>query len=150
MGLINSLHISASALMAQRLRMDVIANNVANMNTTRTAEGGPYRHQSVSFSEAPGSRQFGTALARARGGAGPSVSGGVAVTAVTDDVTPARRVYDPQHPDSDADGFVLLPNIDVVSEMTDLVSARRAYEASVTVLNATKALAQRALDLGRS
>ena len=150
MGLINSLHISASALMAQRLRMDVVANNVANMNTTRTAEGGPYRHQSVSFSEAGGGAPFRSALARARGGSAPGAAGGVAVTAVTDDVTPARRVFDPEHPDADAEGFVLMPNIDVVSEMTDLVSARRAYEASVTVLNATKALAQRALDLGRA
>lgn len=145
MGLMQSLQISKSALMAQRLRMDVIANNVANQNTTRTADGGPYKHQSVTFEEQRGSAPFRDALGRAtqRGG------GGVRVRAIREDDAPARRVHDPKHPDADQDGYVLLPNIDVVSEMTDLVSARRAYEASVTVLNATKSLALRALDLGR-
>ena len=148
MGLMHSLQISASALMAQRLRMDVIANNVANQTTTRTAGGGPYKHQSVTFEEQRAGAPFRDALGRASersGGAG----GGVRVRAIVDDDSPARRVHDPKHPDADADGYVLLPNIDVISEMTDLVSARRAYEASVTVLNATKSLALRALDLGR-
>jgi flagellar basal-body rod protein FlgC len=146
MGLLHSLQISASALMAQRLRMDVIANNVANQNTTRTAQGGPYKHQSVTFEEQRAGAPFRDVLGRATGA---SQGGGVRVRAIREDETPARRVHDPKHPDADADGYVLLPNIDVVSEMTDLVSARRAYEASVTVLQATKSLALRALDLGR-
>lgn len=145
MGLIQSLRTSASALMAQRLRMDVIANNVANMETTRTAEGGPYRRQSVVFAEKTSDAPFSAVLGRA----GEQQSGGVTVTAIEQDNTPPRRVYDPSHPDADAEGFVLLPNIDLVTEMTDLTGASRAYEASVTVLNATKNLALDALRIGR-
>ena len=147
MSLIQSMRHSASALMAQRLRMDVIANNVANMNTTRTASGGPYRRQVVLFREQGSAVPFrdflGAATGRGRRG------GGVEVARVQEQNEPARRVHDPSHPDADEEGFVLLPNIDIVTEMTDLVSARRAYEASVTVLNATKSLALRALDIGR-
>ena len=147
MGLLQSLRVSSSALDAQRLRMDVIANNVANMNTTRTPDGGPYRRQSVTFREEGRDLPFrdflGAASGRGRTG------GGVAVHQVIEDNVPARRVYDPEHADADADGFVLMPNIDIVTEMTDLVGAQRSYEASVTVLNATKTLALRALDIGR-
>lgn len=146
MGYIGSMQTSASALTAQRLRMDVIANNVANMSTTRSAEGGPYRRQTVTFREKQEGPQFGDFLGAARNDGGD----GVEVHRIVYDNAPARRVFEPTHPDADADGFVLMPNIDVVTEMTDLVSARRAYEASVTVLNATKAMAQRALDLGRT
>ena len=147
MGLIRSLQISGGALLAQRLRMDVVANNVANMNTTRTADGGPYKHASVRFEEARPGGAFSMALGRAGDG---GVGGGVRVAAIVSDDAPARRVHDPQHPDADENGDVLMPNIDVVSEMTDIVSARRAYEASVTVMNAAKAMALRALDIGRS
>ena len=148
MGLIQSLRISSSALLAQRLRMDVIANNVANINTTRTADdGGPYRRQTVTFREQGRELPFKDFLNHARGAG--QTGGGVEVVRVQEDNAPARRVYDPEHPDADAEGFVLYPTIDIVTEMTDLTSARRAYEASVTVLNATKALALRALDIGR-
>ena len=136
MGLLQSLHISKSALEAQRLRMDVIANNVANANTTRTAEGGPYRHQSVRFAEEGATTPFRDILGRA---ANQAPGGGVRVSAIIEDQAPPRKVHDPEHPDADAEGNVLLPNVDMVAEMTDVVSARRAYEASVTVLNATKA-----------
>lgn len=146
MGLIRSMDVSASALTAQRLRMDIIANNVANMSTTRTDQGGPYRRQSVTFREKHPGTQFGDFLGQARDrGTGE----GVEVHRIVHDNAPARRVFDPTHPDADQEGFVLMPNVDVVTEMTDLVSARRAYEASVTVLNATKAMAQRALDIAR-
>jgi len=147
MGLLNSLRVSSSALEAQRLRMDVVANNVANMNTTRTTEGGPYRRQSVTFREAGRDVPFRDFLGAASGRG--AQGGGVVVNQVIEDDSPARRVYDPEHADADADGFVLMPNIDVVTEMTDLVGAQRAYEASVTVLNATKTLALRALDIAR-
>ncbi len=147
MGLLNSLRISASALMAQRLRMDVIANNVANMNTTRTASGGPYRRQTVVFAERETETPFGDLLGRATGR--QSGGGGVIVRAITEDNTPPRRIHDPSHPDADTDGFVLMPNINIVTEMTDLTGASRAYEASVTVLNATKAMALNALRIGR-
>lgn len=147
MGLIHSMRTSASALLAQRLRMDVIANNVANMNTTRTASGGPYRRQTVVFAEREADTPFGNLLGRVTGSR--RGGGGVIVRAITEDNTPPRRVHDPSHPDADADGFVLLPNISIVTEMTDLTGASRAYEASVTVLNATKAMALDALRIGR-
>lgn len=146
MGLIQSLRVSASSLAAQRLRMDVVANNVANMNTTRGADGGPYQRQSVMFAEAGREVPFRDVLGRARSQQSP---GGVVVTGIQHDNAAPRRVHDPSHPDADAEGYVLLPNIDVVTEMTDLVGASRAYEASVTVLNATKSLAMSALGIGR-
>lgn len=147
MGLLQSLRTSTSALMAQRVRMDVIANNVANMNTTRTADGTPYRRQTVVFGEQGKEVAFRDFLGHATGAG--TQGGGVEVRRVIEDTSPPRRVHDPSHPDADADGYVLLPNIDIVTEMTDVVGASRAYEASVTVLNATKALAQSALRIGR-
>lgn len=148
MGLMASLRTSASALMAQRLRMDVIASNVANMNTTRTTGGGPYRRQEVVFREQGRDIPFRDFLGHASG-RGDS-GGGVQVVAIVEDTTPPRRVLDPTHPDADQDGYVLMPDIDLVTEMTDLITASRAYEASVTVLNATKSLALSALRIGRS
>lgn len=146
MGILRSIQISGSALLAQRLRMDVVANNVANMNTTRGPDGGPYRHQSVRFVEDQAATPFRDVLGRAGNVARGS---GVRVSEIVEDNTPPRRVHDPQHPDADENGDVLMPNVDMVTEMTDIVSARRAYEASVTVLNATKAMALKALEIGR-
>jgi flagellar basal-body rod protein FlgC len=146
MGLMSSLRISASALQSQRLRMDVIANNVANTNTTNGPNETPYRRQSVVFREQSALRPFGDFLGRARNAA---PAGGVEVASIHVDNAPPREVYDPTHPDADADGNVLMPNIDIVTEMTDLAGAGRAYEATVTVLNATKALALNALSIGR-
>ena len=146
MGLINSLRISASALAAQRLRMDLIANNVTNMNTTNGPDEAPYRRQSVVFSEQGSTAPFGDFLGRARSSA---PAGGVEVRAIHTDTSAPREVFDPAHPDANAEGYVLMPNIDVVTEMTDLAGASRAYEATVTVLNATKALAMNALNIGR-
>lgn len=142
MGLLQSLRISASALTAQRVRMDIIANNVANMNTTRTAEGGPYRREAVTFAERGGGPSFLATLRRQRG-----ASDGVMVSGVVQDPAPPRRVYEPDHPDADDEGWVLYPNVNVVTEMTDLVAAGRAYDANVTILNATKNMATRALDI---
>lgn len=147
MGLFNSMRISASALMAQRLRMDTIANNVANMNTTRTPEGGPYRRQVAVFGEQGQGLPFSDFIGRARGM--DLKGGGVEVRRIHIDNSAARRVHDPTHPDADEEGFVLMPNINIVTEMTDLVGASRAYQASVTVLNATKSLALAALGIGR-
>lgn len=147
MGLFNSLRISASALMAQRLRMDVVANNVANLNSTRGVDGQPYRRQSVTFREQRLGPSFGDLLGVARGNATPA---GVEVAAIAQDNAPPRKVHDPTSPDANADGDIFLPNIDMVTEMTDLVGASRAYDASVTVLNATKAIAQSALNIGRA
>lgn len=146
MGLINSMRTSASALMAQRLRMDVIANNVANVNSTRGENGLPYRRQSVVFRAQGAGSSFGDLLGRATGSGKPA---GVEVAKIHHDTSAPRKVQDPTHPDADAEGYVYLPNIDVTTEMTDLVGASRAYQASVTVINATKAIAQSALDIGR-
>ena len=146
MGIWDSLRISASALSAQRVRMDTVANNVSNMNTTRGAGGGPYRRQSVLLAERGQEVPFRDFLGRARANEPGS---GVAVTGIHEDNSAPRSVYDPSHPDADPEGYVLLPNIDIVTEMTDLVSAQRAYEAAVTVLNATKSLALSALNIGR-
>src|SRR5437016_13299584 len=133
MGLLRSMQISGSALLAQRLRLDVISNNVANMNTTRTADGGPYRRQSVRFEEQQAGTPFRDILGRA---ADATSGGGVQVSQVVEDGAPPRRVHDPTHPDADANGDVLLPNNDIVTEMTDAVSARRSDAAAVTVANA--------------
>ena len=146
MALWDSLKISASALSAQRVRMDTIANNVSNMNTTRGADGGPYRRQSVLLAERGQDVPFRDFLGRARAG---EAGAGVTVSGIHEDNSAPRRVHDPAHPDADDEGYVLLPNINIVTEMTDLVGAQRAYEAAVTVLNATKSFAMSALNIGR-
>jgi flagellar basal-body rod protein FlgC len=146
MSLVNSLGINRSALQAERLRMDVVANNLANINSTRTEEGGPYRRQSVVFRAQDGTPSFQALLARQAGG---SATGGVTVDAVVDDIKPPRRVYEPSNPDADAEGYVLYPDIDVATEMADMMSATRAYQANVTALNAIKGMAQKALEIGR-
>jgi flagellar basal-body rod protein FlgC len=145
MSLINSVGISRSALQAERLRMDVVANNLANMNSTRTAEGGPYQRETVVFRAANDGLSFQSMLA-GRTGAEP---GGVAVDSVIKDPAPPRRVYEPGNPDADQDGYVLYPDIDVTTEMTDMISAQRAYQANVTALNSIKSMAQKALEIGR-
>ena len=146
MGLIGSIASSASGLAAQRVRMDTISGNVANLDTTRSADGsGPYRRHVVRFSAGGEDAPFAQLVARFSG----QPQGGVVLTQVeTDTTTPTRRSYDPSHPDADPDGFVELPNVDLVTEMTDLASANRSYQANVTVLNAVKQMALRALDIG--
>ena len=145
MGILTTIRASSSALSAERMRMDIIANNVANQETTRTAAGGPYRRQMVTFAVGDGGPSSFLAVLRGK----QSAASGVRVGAIVEDQGPARRVYDPQHPDADAEGWVLKPNIDMVTEMTDLLAAQRAYEASLTVLNAVKAMAMKSLEIGR-
>lgn len=146
MGLLSTMRASASALTAQRLRMDVISNNVANINTTRTETGGTYhRLQTVFMPDRP-NRTFLTSLRWAMGIQEPPR--GVIVRKIQEDPAPTRKVLDPTHPDADADGFVEYPNVDLVQEMTDMLGATRAYEANVTVMNAAKSMALKALDIG--
>jgi flagellar basal-body rod protein FlgC len=128
----DSFDISASGLSAQRARLDVIASNLANVETTRTPGGGPYRRLLPVFAS------------RTRN------PGGVAVVGIAVDPRDPRRVYQPGHPDADPDGFVAYPNVNIVEEMVDLVSATRSYEANAAAYNAAKTMAQRALDLGRA
>ena len=161
MAFFSALRIAGSALTAQRLRTDVIANTVATMNTTRTAEGGPYRRQQVIFSprqENPTFRQllFSRAMVNLPGApVVPSTLGnaspgdGVTVSGVGPDGRPGKLVFEPDHPDANVDGFVEYPDIDPVTEMADMLSATRAYEASVTTLNAAKGMAMKALEIGR-
>lgn len=145
MSLFSAFDISASALTAERLRMDLIANNLANANTTRTDEGGPFKRQMAIFAPRTGERSV-----PGRGRATRSDSGmGVRVVAIVEDQSPARLVYDPNHPDADESGMVAMPNVDPVREMVDLISATRAYEANITSINAFKSMALKALEIGR-
>lgn len=144
MRLLGTFDIAASGMTAERLRLDVIANNLANVNSTRTAEGGPYRRQQVVFAAREAGPQ------RRVGGRPQNRPGmGVRVVGIVRDTTPFKRVWDPHHPDADEEGYVLLPNVDVVTEMVDMISATRAYEANVAVLQAAKQMAQSALEIGR-
>ncbi|KPU44685.1 flagellar basal-body rod protein FlgC [Oxobacter pfennigii] len=143
MQLFKALRISSSGLTAERLRMDTIASNIANANTTRTEEGGPYRRKVAVFQE-----NLENELDKLSGDS--SFNGkGVKATAIIEDPTPFKRVYDPSHPDADAEGFVSMPNVDMLTEMVDLIAATRAYEANVTAVNAEKNMALKALEIGR-
>ena len=150
MGLFNALDISGSALSAERLRMDVTAENLANANTTRGANGEAYRRKVVVLQQQAGGGQsaFGQTLTAAMKSGGDKPTG-VQVAAVTEDTTPNKRVYDPGHPDADAQGYVSMPNVDSVTEMVDLISASRAYEANVTAMQSAKTLFNKTLELLR-
>ncbi len=146
MGLFQAISATTSGLTAQRVRMDTVSGNVANIDTTRSPEGtGAYKRHVVRFAAGGDTMPFQKAVSRFTADPGP----GVVLTEVgIDNVTPMRRNYDPSHPDADSDGFVELPNVDLVTEMTDLTSANRSYQANATVLNAIKQMALRALDIG--
>ena len=147
MGFMESLSITASGMTAERLRMDVIANNLANVNTTRTPGGGPFRRQEVVLTPGSGADPFGDALDAATGGGGLQ---GVQVAGIVPDQAPFKREYEPGHPDADAQGYVSLPNIDTVTEMVDMMGASRAYEANVSATDAIKGMAEKALEIGKA
>lgn len=156
MELFRAMDTSASALTAQRLRMEVAAANLANAESTRTPEGGPYRRRLVRLGERPAEPprgdSWGRSLALAAGmpsGQHAGAGGGTRVLAIAEDPAPLRREYRPGHPDADASGYVLLPNVNPALEMVELIAASRAYEASLTALETTKSMVQRTLDLGR-
>ena len=147
----DSLKIGSSALTAQRLRLDVIANNIANAETTRTAGGGPYQRQDVVFTP-QGQSAFLPALVAARRNPAQSPAlgvGGVQVAKIVTDSSAGPRLYDPAHPDADADGYVTYPNVNLVTEMTNMLSATRSYEAALATIEAVKRMALKALDIGR-
>jgi flagellar basal-body rod protein FlgC len=148
----NTFRIGLSALNAQRLRLDVIANNVANANTTRTAAGGPYQRQDVVFMPQGSTSAFRPALAAANRtdlAADNSDFGGVTVPRIITDTSPGTKVYDPTHPDADASGYVMYPNVNMVVEMTNMLSASRSYEANLSIMETAKKLAQAAINIGR-
>jgi flagellar basal-body rod protein FlgC len=153
MSIASSMQISASGLTAERVRLDVISNNIANVNTTRGADGQPYRRQQVVFAARQEGGAFAAALsaARGRGRNGQITGAGVQVTAIEPDRThDFKVVHDPGHPDADANGNVRLPNVEPIVEMVDMIAASRAYEAGVTAINSAKQMQQRALEIGRA
>ncbi|NMO96152.1 flagellar basal body rod protein FlgC [Paenibacillus lemnae] len=152
MNLTGSFNVSASALTAQRFRMDVISSNIANAETTRAkVENGvsvPYRRKMVVMEPMQDSFQKMLQSQMENKGSG-SAGQGVKVSAIREDKSPLKPVYNPGHPDANAEGYVFMPNVDITKEMVDLISASRSYEANVTALNASKAMVMKALEIGR-
>ncbi len=145
MGVFSAMDISASGMTAQRTRLDVISQNIANVNSTRDADGNVYNRKTVVFQERNYS-SFNDTLAAATG----RVGNGVRITRIVEDKeTEGRLVYDPSHPDANEDGYVMYPNVNTVTEMTNMIDASRSYEANVTAFNATKGMQLKALDLGK-
>lgn len=171
MSLFSAFNINASGMTAERYRMDVISENVANANTTRTADGSPYRRKVVAFTEKSGQASFKHVLGQqtehthSLSGTNANVSHthvvahthtrqgytgtGVKVSGLYEDhVTEMKMVYDPSHPDADENGYVTYPNVDIITEMTNMIDASRAYEANSTAFNASKAMVQKGLEIG--
>ncbi|MBP9996719.1 MAG: flagellar basal body rod protein FlgC [Lachnospiraceae bacterium] len=148
MGLFDSFNINASGLTAQRYRMDVISENVANANTTRTEDGTPYKRKIVTFEEKNGGQpSFSTIFGRT---SSRFKSNGVKVSGTYDDnKSEGNKVYDPSHPDADENGYVTYPNVNIVTEMTNLIDASRSYEANATAFDASKSIAQLGLSMGK-
>jgi flagellar basal-body rod protein FlgC len=143
-----SLRIGASGLTAQRLRLDLISNNIANAQTTRTAKGGPYQRQDVVFMAEGSNAALPQTVAARRGGL-EKLQGGVQASEIITDTNAGPRVYDPTHPDADANGYVTMPNVDIVVEMTNMLSATRSYEANLSTIEAVKRMALKALEIGK-
>ena len=170
MSLFSAFNINATGMTAERYRMDVISENVANANTTRTADGTPYRRKVVTFGEKVNQASFSHVLGRevhihsTAGTVGNTshthrvahthtrqgyTGAGVKVTGLHEDfATEMNLVYDPSHPDADENGYVTYPNVNIITEMTNMIDASRAYEANATAFNATKAIVQRGLEIG--
>lgn len=145
MDFFGSLHTSSTGLAAQRLRMSLISSNLANIDTTRTADGGPYRRKDAVFAAVQSRGSFKRALDDARGGERAEVR----IAGVVEDPDPFQKKYDPRHPDADESGYVLVPKINLMEEMVNMITATRSYEANVTAIKATKSMALRALEIGR-
>lgn len=144
MSFLNSLNISASGMAAQKLRLDVAADNIANQETTRTAAGGPYRRKMVVL-QAAGE----TGFRRILDSASAAAPAGVRAVRILEDETQLNSVYDPTHPDADENGYVQMPNVDLVKETIDSMSATRSYDANITAFNAMKLMMQKALEIGK-
>jgi flagellar basal-body rod protein FlgC len=145
---LQSMNITGSALTAQKLRMEIISSNIANASTTRTESGKSYRRKMVVFTPVGGNNSFEAILGTLKENG--NVNGnGVKVSAIIEDQSPLKPVYNPSHPDADENGYVMMPNVDTVEEMVDMMSATRSYEANITALNAIKLMATKALEIGR-
>lgn len=146
MGFFGSMDTAATGLTAQRLRLDIISQNIANANTTRTAEGGPYKRKSVIFEQIDNTQgSFASVLNKKI----QSGNNGVRVARIIEDESEGAMSYDPTHPDADENGYVHYPNVNTVDEMVNMISASRSYEANVTSFNTMKAMFNKALEIGR-
>ncbi|WP_132995891.1 flagellar basal body rod protein FlgC [Sporanaerobacter acetigenes] len=145
MGMFDSFYTSASALTAEKTRIDIISKNLANVNSTRGTGGMPYRRQMVVFQEKkpnPFSNYLSSKLNKVN-------NEGVVISKIVEDSSPFKLVYEPGHPDADENGYVKMSNVEPVKEMVDMIDAQRAYEANITAMNATKALLMKSLEIGR-
>ncbi len=147
MSLESVFNISGSALKAQMLRLEVHSSNIANINATRTPEGGPYRRREVVFESKPLNENFEEALRNASGEG--NIGAGVEVVQVVEDPSPFLKKFDPDHPDAGPDGFVEYPNVNIVSEMVDVQEASRSYEANVSVITVVKNMIAKTFEIGR-
>lgn len=148
MAFLNSMNVVGSGLTAQQLRLDVISENITNQSTTRTENGGTYRRKMVVLEAREGSSSFAQALADARDQQ-TAQGGGVQVSAIVEDPSDLKLVYDPTNPDADANGYVQMPNVDLVKEMADAMAASQAYSANVTAFNVLKQVAAKGLEIGK-
>lgn len=152
MSMFGGIDAAASGLTAERLRMDVISNNIANVNTTRTENGTPFKRKYVIFQPREAQNKN---FARVLAGEirldefGKKAGDGVRATAIVADNTQGKMIYDPGHPDANRDGYVEMPNVNIVNEMVDMITASRAYEANVTTINAAKSMAGQALNISK-
>lgn len=152
MGFFSSMDISASGLTAQRLRMDVISQNLANVDTTKTAEGTPYKRKTVLMEEKRDVMSFANYLKTSMNPAtinSVGIGTGVKVSKVIEDETEGPKKYDPSHPDADEDGYVTMPNVDSVTEMVNMISANRSYEANISALNTSMQMGSKTLEIGK-
>ncbi|MBI2266775.1 MAG: flagellar basal body rod protein FlgC [Armatimonadetes bacterium] len=148
MGFFDSVDISASGMTAERFKMDVIAQNIANVNTSKTVSGEPYRRHMAIVTPDYNEQKFVVPVGEFDSEE-PKLQGkGVKVSGVATDPSDAKRVYDPSHPDADKDGYVLMPNVDIITEMTSMIQASRAYEANATAIESAKGMAMKALEMG--
>ncbi len=145
MSIFNSINVSASALNAEKTRIDIITKNIANAKTTSTSGGTPYRRQMVVFKENKKSL-FEEHLNKHMNNINVD---GVKISKIVEDDTPFKLVYEPGHPESDESGYVKMPNVDIVKEMVDLISAQRSYDSNITSLNTSKSMLMKALEIGR-
>ena len=155
MSFMNTINIIGSGLTAQQLRLDIVAENVTNAQTTRTENGeGAYRRKMVVFESVSGRNSFRAAMARASNGLIPNTgvsptAGGVRVTQIVEDESPMKIVYDPTHPDADEEGYLEMPNVDMVKEIADAMAATRAYASNVTAFNTLKTVISSGLEIGK-
>ena len=149
MAFMDSMNIVASGLTAQQLRLDVISENITNSSTTRTENGGAYRRKMVVFQAETNAETFQQAMQRVAAGEHYDVKGGVRVVEIAEDPSDMKLVYDPTHPDANEEGYVEYPNVDTVKEVADAMAATQAYSANVTAFNALKAVAAKAMEIGR-